>query len=115
MNSKERKPYRKPEIEQVKLVPREAVLTVCKTASAGGGVNTSGNCTMADPQCIAVISGSPASGGVGHVSCSDWQENSGETGVSGLPSGVWCCCKHRQELGLLSRSPAGSDGSPLDL
>ena len=49
MNNEDRKPYRKPVIQQVKLVPEEAVLGGCKTASAGGGINLvgSGNCVTA--------------------------------------------------------------------
>ena len=55
MSSKPRKPYRKPRIEQVKLVPEEAVLSACKTLS-GGGENTTGNCMFdGDPDyCIDV-------------------------------------------------------------
>ena len=34
-----RKPYQKPEINQVKLKPEEAVLTGCKMSSGSGGVN----------------------------------------------------------------------------
>ena len=35
MTSKARKPYRKPEVTQVKLVSKEAVLASCKTATSG--------------------------------------------------------------------------------
>jgi hypothetical protein len=46
MSEKEKRPYCKPEIERVRLVPEEAVLGGCKTETAGGGIglNTSGSC-----------------------------------------------------------------------
>jgi len=34
-----RKPYQKPEINQVELKPEEAVLTGCKMSTGAGGVN----------------------------------------------------------------------------
>lgn len=36
MRKKGKRPYRKPEVFEVKLTPEEAVLTVCKTASGSG-------------------------------------------------------------------------------
>jgi hypothetical protein len=42
-----RKPYCKPEIERVKLVPEEAVLGGCKTLANGGGIGlVSGSCQL---------------------------------------------------------------------
>jgi hypothetical protein len=40
----ERKPYRKPEIEEVQLVAEEAVLAGCKTLTGIGGPNSTGVC-----------------------------------------------------------------------
>ena len=36
METNKKRPYRKPQIEEVKLIPEEAVLTNCKTASGRG-------------------------------------------------------------------------------
>jgi len=49
-----RKPYRKPEIQRVQLVPGDAVLGGCKTVSSGGGIGlgTSGDCVDKTPQCV---------------------------------------------------------------
>lgn len=47
--TEQKKPYVKPELERVKLVPDEAVLGGCKTTD-GGGIGTSspaGNCATA--------------------------------------------------------------------
>ena len=41
-------------IENVQLVPKEAVLGACKT-EAGGGVGTTGHCVMAQPQCYTEV------------------------------------------------------------
>ncbi|NLF13098.1 MAG: hypothetical protein GX597_15030 [Anaerolineaceae bacterium] len=52
-----RKPYVKPEMERIQLVPEEAVLGGCKTTS-GGGIGTdfpSGNCVTATPYCVLTI------------------------------------------------------------
>lgn len=43
---KTRKPYRKPQIEQVRLVPEEAVLGWCKTGSGGGTVLGTSDCSL---------------------------------------------------------------------
>lgn len=37
-----RKPYQKPQISKIKLVPEEAVLTACKVAAIGAPTNHSG-------------------------------------------------------------------------
>jgi hypothetical protein len=46
MKENEKRPYVKPEMEQVKLVPEEAVLAGCKTAAIIGPQFT-GGCTDA--------------------------------------------------------------------
>jgi len=48
--TEQKKPYVKPELERVKLVPDEAVLGGCKT-DAGGGLLPAGNCATAS--CVA--------------------------------------------------------------
>lgn len=49
---RKRRPYQKPQVEQVELVAEEQVLGGCKTEFDGGGVGiSSGNCTEAVPQC----------------------------------------------------------------
>ena len=45
----DRKVYSKPQLERVRLVPRESVLGVCKTETAGGGINAS-NCAISGCQ-----------------------------------------------------------------
>jgi hypothetical protein len=42
MRKKLKKPYKKPKIGEVKLVPKEAVLAVCKTSV--GSVGSTGKC-----------------------------------------------------------------------
>ena len=37
-HTEQRRPYRKPQVEQVQLVAEEQVLGLCKTADAGGGI-----------------------------------------------------------------------------
>jgi hypothetical protein len=46
VNEKPRKPYVKPEIEQITLTPEEAVLAGCKTFTITGPEFTNG-CTLA--------------------------------------------------------------------
>lgn len=45
-----RRPYSKPEIEQVQLIPEEAVLTSCKTSTGGPGRPGVG-CAVAPKHC----------------------------------------------------------------
>lgn len=45
----DRKVYAKPQLERVRLIPRESVLAVCKTATEGGG-STGLNCVAAGCQ-----------------------------------------------------------------
>ena len=41
METNKKKPYKKPQLQEVKLVPEEAVLTACKTANGlAGGTRT---------------------------------------------------------------------------
>lgn len=48
MEINKKKVYQKPEIQEVKLVPEEAVLTACKdTARTQGGCNAIGRCNRA--------------------------------------------------------------------
>ena len=50
---RKRRPYQKPQVEQVELVAEEQVLGGCKTESDGGGAGAvSGNCTLQVPQCV---------------------------------------------------------------
>lgn len=54
MSDKQRRPYDRPEMERVRLVPDEAVLGGCKISS-GGGVGTeipAGNCQTVTPACV---------------------------------------------------------------
>lgn len=39
-----RKPYVKPEMERIQLVPEEAVLGGCKSISGAEGIGQTGNC-----------------------------------------------------------------------
>jgi len=45
MTDKRKKFYSKPQIQQVKLVPEEAVLGGCKVADTGGGIGSTTSCT----------------------------------------------------------------------
>lgn len=48
MQSSKRRPYVKPTISKVSLVPDEAVLGGCKTFITGGGIGaTGGSCSLA--------------------------------------------------------------------
>jgi hypothetical protein len=49
-NPRPRRPYTRPVIEEVKLVPEEAVLGSCKAPSLGGGPGTS-NCKLRGQPC----------------------------------------------------------------
>jgi hypothetical protein len=42
---KGRKPYQKPQIERVRLVPQEAVLAVCKLPNQGSAFGGTSNCS----------------------------------------------------------------------
>ena len=44
-----KRPYPKPEIQQVALRPEEAVLGACKSTSGGGSGPGSGNCRRPSP------------------------------------------------------------------
>lgn len=49
----ERRPYRKPEIKQLKLMPEEAVLTGCKTTGTGSTSNKNdGGCRNPTWSCV---------------------------------------------------------------
>lgn len=37
METNKKKPYQKPQLQEVKLIPEEAVLTNCKTTTASAG------------------------------------------------------------------------------
>ena len=52
------KPYRKPEIQRVRLVPEEAVLGNCKTPSAGGGSGVGAGYSCAVAGCPSAPDGS---------------------------------------------------------
>jgi len=52
-----RRPYQKPRLEKVSLVPEEAVLGGCKTLT-GGGINASGGTNCAAQDCVATNYGS---------------------------------------------------------
>jgi hypothetical protein len=47
MRKEKRKPYCKPEMERVRLVPEEAVLGGCKVLGAGTGIGVQSNCMNA--------------------------------------------------------------------
>ena len=54
MTSNEKKrPYSKPEITQVRLLPEEAVLGGCKTPGGGGVGEFVANCQLQSPSCIS--------------------------------------------------------------
>jgi hypothetical protein len=46
-----RRPYKKPEIEQVRLVPEEAVLTGCKMSTQSGPGDITGCNPQGRPKC----------------------------------------------------------------
>jgi len=52
-----RQPYRKPQLEEVKLVAEEAVLTACKNASSAGKNEVAG-CRIGTNSCKTVWTGS---------------------------------------------------------
>ena len=58
MGKEVKKLYEKPSIKKVKLVPEEAVLTGCKTGTAGGWGNLPQRCTLkgAGGDCVALAS-----------------------------------------------------------
>lgn len=56
MNETRKKPYVKPQMEIVTLVPAEAVLSACKTSSTSAGPYVTGGCVLVDVPCYDQIS-----------------------------------------------------------